>query len=246
MSKKSETRSHETQIEIDAPIEAVWKALTNARDVERWFAPKMSLDPRAGGEWIADFGPGIEWKTVIEVWEPNRHLRLVETRAAGDQPEPCRLVQDYYLESKGGKVVVRLVHSGFGTSGEWDTEFEGTRGGWAACFVRLKHGLEEHRDDAVSNRGIPWQCPGVGGEEALKMLVAAAPPSFQVVQRARFEVCGLLTDLNGSILTISVQPSPLGSSAFVQLLLYALSDAQAASVENHWRTLLAQHFPVQP
>jgi hypothetical protein len=110
----------------------------------------------------------------------------------------------------------------------------------------LKHSLEEHRNDAVRNRCIPWQCPGVGGEEALKMLVAATPPSFQVVQRARFEVCGLLTDLNGSILTISVQPSPLGSSAFVQLLLYALSDAQAASVENHWRTLLARLFPFQP
>ena len=56
----------------------------------------------SGGFVVADWGPGLEWKTAIEVWEPNRHLRLVENRdrvmtsAPVDQRlDPCRLVQDY-------------------------------------------------------------------------------------------------------------------------------------------------------
>lgn len=250
--KTQTTRSHETRAEIDAPIEMVWKAITHARDIERWFAPKMSVEPQVGGAVIADWGPGVEWKTVIEVWEPNRHLRLVETRdrALSASPvtemlEPCRLVQDYYLESQGGKTIVRLVHSGFGTSEAWDTEFEGTRGGWAACFVRLKQSLEAHRNDDVRNRSIPWHCAGVNAAAGMKRLEAAIPGPFEEMQRARYEVCGLLPALNGSVLTISVQPSPLGSSAYIELLLYAVSGAQADAAESYWRTLLAQEFPAQ-
>jgi hypothetical protein len=145
--------------------------------------------------------------------------------------EPCRLVQDYYLESQGGKTIVRLVHSGFGASEAWDTEFEGTRGGWAACFVRLKQSLETHRNDTVRNRSIPWHCAGIAAEDGMERLEAAIPGPFEEMQRARYEVCGLLPALNGSVLTISVQPTPLGS--------------RADAAESYWRTLLAQEFPVQ-
>src|SRR5438477_7285842 len=151
MTTKS-VRAHETRIEIDAPIEEVWKALTDATEIARWFAPKMSVESGVGGTVIADWGPGIEWKTTIEVWEPNKHLRLVETRDRALSPdpnvetlEPCRLLQDFYLEGQGGKTVLRLVHSGFGNSAGWDHEYQGTQGGWKACFLRLKTGLERHR-----------------------------------------------------------------------------------------------------
>ena len=59
MTTKS-VRAHETRIEIDAPIEEVWKALTDATEIARWFAPKMSVEPGVGGTVIADWGPGIE------------------------------------------------------------------------------------------------------------------------------------------------------------------------------------------
>ena len=98
-SKSSETaaRQHETAIEIDAPIEEVWKAITDAAAMARWFAPKMTVEPGVGGFVIADWGQGIEWKTTIEIWEPNRRLRLVETRdhfigasLVAETFEPCR------------------------------------------------------------------------------------------------------------------------------------------------------------
>src|SRR5260370_12266468 len=114
-------RAHETVTEIDAPIEEVWKALTEASEIARWFAPKMTVEPGVGGFVLADWGPGLEWKTAIEVWEPNRHLRLAETRdyimtpaGAPEKFEPCRLVQGFYLEANGGKAVVRRVRSGVG------------------------------------------------------------------------------------------------------------------------------------
>jgi uncharacterized protein YndB with AHSA1/START domain len=106
-------RAHETRIEIDAPIEDVWRALTEAREIERWFAPKMNVEPGAGGSMVADWGPGLEWKNAIEVWEPNRPLRLTETRdhmltppGVNETMVSCRLFQDYYLEAEGGKTVL--------------------------------------------------------------------------------------------------------------------------------------------
>ena len=133
----------------------------------------MEVSPGAGGYMVADWGPGLEWKTAIEVWEPNRHLRLVETRdhllspdPAQEKMEPCRLVQDYYLEGEGGKTILRLVHSGFGSSHGWDVEFEGTKGGWAACFLWLKQALERHRRSSVYNSIVTALCYGVGHKQA--------------------------------------------------------------------------------
>src|SRR5262249_61653105 len=157
---------HDTRIEIDTPIEEVWKAITEASAMSRWFAPKMTVEPGVGGFVLADFGPGLEWKTTIEVWEPNRHLRLVETReqvisasAVSEALEPCRLVQDYYLEAAGGKTVLRLVHSGFGSGEAWDVEYDGTRGGGPICFFRMKLGLGKHPKQSVNKKNLYLPCP---------------------------------------------------------------------------------------
>lgn len=233
-------RSHETRIEIDAPIEDVWKALTEARKIERWFAPKMTVEAGAGGSVLANWGPGLGWKNVIDVWEPNRHLRLTETR---DHMGPCRLVQDYYLEAEGGKTVLRLVHSGFGSSSDWDNEYEGTRGGWAVCFLRLKHGLEQHRNETVGNFILTSPCPGVDDTQALQMVKSVAPQPMEIVFRTDHHVCGLLHGLNGSIFSASVAPAAAGSMAYVQILLFGLPAAQNAEIENRWKEKLAKLFP---
>jgi hypothetical protein len=154
----------------------------------------------------------------------------------------ARLVQDYYLESQGGKTIVRLVHSGFGDVGSLGYRVRRHPRRLGACFVRLKQSLEAHRNDEVRNRSIPWHCAGVAAADGMKRLEAAIPGPFEEMQRARYEVCGLLPALNGSVLTVSVQPSPLGSSAYIELLLYAVSGAQADAAESYWRTFLAQEF----
>jgi uncharacterized protein YndB with AHSA1/START domain len=241
MTTKS-VRAHETRIEIDAPIEEVWKALTDATEIARWFAPKMTVEPGVGGFVIADWGPGIEWKTAIEVWEPNKHLRLVETRDRAlspdpnvEQLEPCRLLQDFYLEGQGGKTVLRLVHSGFGSSKGWDHEYEGTQGGWKACFLRLKTGLERHRHSSVHNIMVTTLREGMTHNQVIEKVEAAAPERFDVAIRHDYQVCGYLPEHNGSIVSISSQPSPTGSIAYVEFTLYALTDAQAREVEAMWR-----------
>lgn len=243
-------RTIESRVEFDAPIEEVWKALTDPAWIERWFAPKMTVEPGSGGSMLADWGPGIEWKTTIEIWEPNRHLRLVETRdrmltppGVEEKLQPCRLVQDYILESAGGKTVLRFVHSGFGSSRGWDVEYEGTKGGWASCFLRLKEALGRHRRSSVYNTIVTSVCYGIDHKQAMQKISGAVPKPFDVALQGEYHLSGFLPDLNGSIVTISVQPSAMGSVAYVELALYAVPEDRAVKVKNDWKTRLATLFP---
>ena len=56
-----------------------------------------------------------------------------------------RLAVDYYLDVQGGRVRVRLVHSGFDDSGSWDDYIDGLDAGWSYFLFNLKHALERHR-----------------------------------------------------------------------------------------------------
>jgi uncharacterized protein YndB with AHSA1/START domain len=161
----SDTRDIQHEIEIDAPIEAVWKALTDADELKRWFPIDAEIKPGAGG-WIRSI-----WREVynlsenIEIWEPNKRLRTVwgpipgsddekrliammeEAKAKGQPPPfpPNPIKVDYTLETRGGKTVLRLVHSGFGADAMWDEQYDGTRRGWRFMFRGLRHYLEQHR-----------------------------------------------------------------------------------------------------
>jgi hypothetical protein len=56
-----------------------------------------------------------------------------------------RLAVDYYVEVRGNRVRVRLVHSGFDDSGSWDDYIDGLDAGWTYFLFNLKHALERHR-----------------------------------------------------------------------------------------------------
>lgn len=74
---KPGTRLVERTLEINAPVEAVWKALAEADEIARWFSPEARVQPGAGGKVVWIWKDIAEWESRIEIWEPNRHLRTV-------------------------------------------------------------------------------------------------------------------------------------------------------------------------
>jgi len=154
----TQKRVIETVIEIDAPPEAVWKALTDAQELMRWFPLKAEVKPGPAGSIWMSWGPPWEGGSRIEIWEPERHLRnrgFIEAEA--DQAELTAtsvVAVDYYIESRGGKTVLRLVHSGFEAGSDWDDElFDGTRRGWQYELRSLRHYLESHHG---ADRLVAW------------------------------------------------------------------------------------------
>ena len=150
---KREERRIEKEIEIAAPAEAVWKALTTGEGLTRWFPLEASVEPGAGGKITLSWGP--EWQATSEItgWEPNR-------RFAWGTGKPVRM--EVTIEARGGKTIVRLVQSSFSTGADWENEFyDSTDYGWVFMLVNLRHYLERHAGVA---RGVAW--PRVKAEMA--------------------------------------------------------------------------------
>lgn len=161
------SRKFETEIEIQAPVASVWKALTEAEELTRWFPPQASVAPGVGGKIMLSWPGMTEWNLRIEEWKPNEHLRavydlqtdvMVKTEAPIKLDDPARvqplpLAVDYFLEGRGGATVLRLVHSGFGAGSPWDEEYDGISWGWLKELRSLRHYLEYHRGQS---RQVGW------------------------------------------------------------------------------------------
>jgi len=143
------TRSHEHEVIIEADPDEVWQALTDAKVLTRWFPLGAEVSPGAGGHIRLSWGKDFDYLCPITAWEPGRHLRFswmdpLYTPEGGEEQRRGVAV-DWTIEGRGGRTVLRLVHSGFGGASDWDEEFDATRRGWTFELLSLKHALEKHR-----------------------------------------------------------------------------------------------------
>jgi uncharacterized protein YndB with AHSA1/START domain len=147
MSPKDETtRSQVHEIVIDAPIEAVWKAIADGEELTRWFVESASVEPGVGGTIEISWGGPEKGLSHIEVWEPNRTLRVALKPFDGIKPLPAGpIIDEYTIERREGKTVLRLVSSGIPATPDWDGFYDGTSTGWPSFFRTLRHYLEHHR-----------------------------------------------------------------------------------------------------
>ena len=130
----------DTTVEIAAPVDAVWKAISDPRELARWFPLEARVTPGEGGEVFMSWGAPWEGGSRIDAWEPGRRLRTRGFLEHGDAS-----MIEYTLEARGGKTLLRLVHSGFAAGGDWEDElFGGTERGWRYELRSLRHYLERH------------------------------------------------------------------------------------------------------
>jgi uncharacterized protein YndB with AHSA1/START domain len=177
-------RRIETQFDIDAPIESVWKALTDADELMNWFPPFAEVKPGAGGHIRSVWSEQQDWTAGIGAWEPNERLGVIWMEATPpEQVEeakksgfycPFKLAVDYYLEARaGGGTTLRLVHSGFSTDSAWDGQYDGTVRGWAYQLRGLKHYLENHRGTKRVVVEAKKVLEGISLDEAWQRLMGA-------------------------------------------------------------------------
>jgi uncharacterized protein YndB with AHSA1/START domain len=145
------TRRFDMTLDINATPEDVWRALTDAGELMRWFPLQARVKPGKGGSIFWGWDEHWAWESQIDTWEPSRRLRLVENRPAFDAngqplPEPAhQLAMEFTLETHAGRTRLRLVHSGFGKGASWDDELDSISAGWQFELRGLKHYLERHR-----------------------------------------------------------------------------------------------------
>jgi uncharacterized protein YndB with AHSA1/START domain len=128
---------------FNAPRERVFRAWTEAAELDRWFGPfadakvKSSVDLRVGGAYrIAIQRPDSPVFTASGVYrEIHRPERLVFTWNAqgGSELVEDTLVTVEFFED-GDKTHVTLTHQKFGSTGVRERH----ESGWRGCFDRLE------------------------------------------------------------------------------------------------------------
>jgi uncharacterized protein YndB with AHSA1/START domain len=149
------TRTVEREVTIAADAAAVWKALTEADELVRWFPLDARVKPGAGGSVWMSWQELYEGESEIDIWEPERHLRLRFPRHG-----PLVMATDYHLQARGGSTVLRVVTSGFGSGADWDVMYGGVSRGWDFELISLAHYLERHPG---VDRRVAWARATVAG-----------------------------------------------------------------------------------
>ena len=138
--------------QIDAPPERVFRALTDAEELTRWFPSSAESDPRTGGDYILRFEFDDESKNhtyagKYEEVTPLERVRYPWNGRFGDT------TVEFVLGSADAGTELTLTHSG------WTKEAEETRQlheqGWAFFLDNLERyltGGEDQRDPAMQMR----------------------------------------------------------------------------------------------
>jgi uncharacterized protein YndB with AHSA1/START domain len=172
--KKEANGRRSTQVEVEVPgtPEEVWQAIATGPGIGCWFVP-AEFEERDGKPVAVklNFGPGMESRSEVTVWDPPRKFAV---EGAGWAPGSPPIADEWTVEARGGGIcVVRVVNSLFASTDDWDNQLEGTESGWPGFFRILKIYLTHFRGQRSAI--MQWIAPAAGSEaEAWETLTAAS------------------------------------------------------------------------
>ena len=134
-------RGYAHRVDIVGDVPAVWRAFTEGVHLVRWCAPDAHLRPRAGGLFRASVDRVTRMEAHIDVYEPNRRLRLIYLETEALPVAETAIVADFILEPATAPAtgsILRVLGSGIPEGSQWDTQYKRMKVGWAAALSRLK------------------------------------------------------------------------------------------------------------
>jgi uncharacterized protein YndB with AHSA1/START domain len=255
-------RSVQVEVEVPGTPEQVWQAIASGPGISAWFVPTQ-VDGRPGGSIALDFGGGMVSSAKITEWQPPRRFVAEDnTWLQGGPP----VATEWTVESRGGgSCIVRVVHSLFASTDQWDDQLGGTENGWPGYFRVLRHYLMHHRGEASASFVLMAPAADAVGAAWTRFARALGVPSPQLGQTVRVAPPGgaalvgsvqAIDDLpQGQGIMVQLQePAPgiaLASAmncmgmcmATLQAYYYGPRATAAAAQQEHWQRWLVALFP---
>jgi uncharacterized protein YndB with AHSA1/START domain len=136
-------RSVQVEVEVPGTPEEVWQAIATGPGISSWFVPTEFEEE--GGNPVAvksNFGPGMESRSEVTAWEPPRMFAAQGEGWGGSPP----IATEWSVEARaGGVCLIRVVHSLFASTDDWDNQLEATETGWPGFFRTLRIYLTHFR-----------------------------------------------------------------------------------------------------
>jgi uncharacterized protein YndB with AHSA1/START domain len=145
MSVKKEAngrRSISVEVEVPGAPEEVWEAIATGPGISKWFVPAQ-LEPHVGGKMVLNFGPGMDSESEVTVWDAPHRFTATSQGLGPNAPD---MATEWTVEARaGGTCTVRVVHSLFADTDEWDKQIGDIESGWPSFFVVLRTYLSKYR-----------------------------------------------------------------------------------------------------
>ena len=133
-------RSVRVEVEVPGTPEQVWHAIATGPGISAWFVPTKA-ETHQGGEMVCDFGNGMVSTAKITAFEPPFRFAA---ESPGWGPGMPPIATEWTVEARrGGTCVVRVVHSLFASTDDWDDQLTGTESGWPSFFRVLARYLRQ-------------------------------------------------------------------------------------------------------
>jgi uncharacterized protein YndB with AHSA1/START domain len=255
-------RSVQVEVEVPGTPEEVWQAIATGPGISSWFVP-AKFEERDGkpAALQLNFGPGMESRSEVTAWDPPKKWAA---QSDGWVPGSPPIANEWSVQARGGGIcVVRIVHSLFASTDDWDNQLEGTESGWPAFFRTLRIYLTHFRGlgSVIMQRVAP--VAGTEAEAWESLTAALGVQGLTVGQRwtapagvpALSGVAEYVSRKPYDILLRLEKPGPgvaalgafnMGGQSMVALNLYLYGDQAAGNVAREqplWDAWIQEHFP---
>jgi uncharacterized protein YndB with AHSA1/START domain len=251
------------QVEVEVPgtPEEVWQAIATGPGISSWFVP-AAFEERDGKPVAVtlNFGPGMESRSVVTAWDPPRKFAAQGEGWGGSPP----IADEWTVEARaGGTCVVRIVHSLFASTDDWDNQLEGTESGWPAYFRILRIYLMHFRGQRSAL--MQWIAPAAGTvRQAWDTLTAAlglntvsvgqrwtapkgGPALSGVVEHVSQSPCSALVRLDTPGPGVAALGAVNFGGSMVTLSFYLYGDQAAGTAAREtprWDAWIHERFPM--
>jgi len=266
MSVKQEAngrRSLQVEFEVPGTPEEVWQAIATGPGISSWFVP-AEIEERDGKPVAMKlkFGPDMEIRGAITAWDPPR-MFTGEGEVYGGSPP---VATEWNVEARaGGVCLIRIVHSLFAGTDEWDNQLEGAAGGWAGFLNILRIYLTHFRGQRAAIMQVTTPIASTEAEAWETLTEALGIKGVSVGQRWTTPagvsplggVVELVTEDPYDALLRLDKPGPgiaalgavtyPGGQSLVAMNLYVYGDQAAETVAREtlvWQAFLEERFPM--
>lgn len=147
-------RGYLQSLRCDAPARQLWQALVQPAALKLWHAEEADVDPRPGGRYTYRSRLFGLRHAHIDVFDPERRLRLVYDPNPSWPAGDSIIVEDFLIDAHdtgASGSQLRLLGSGVPAVADWNATLKRLQAGWAVAFSYLQRRLESQALDRLAS-----------------------------------------------------------------------------------------------